>query len=529
MGFCHYQAPLVRFFLEETLVNGELQRVKQSVLDYFMFAVLNKPERKELVKFAFCNFKPKEKFVWCPRRIRKKFLKKNETESPKLTAGTNEGVSSDSTSQSDQNNLMYSGGQNNEIKTDTNDDTSTEKSLISESRNDENVSDKCQDSEKQMLPVPTAGNANTTNTNDGTEAASGVDSQHEGHRYSEDIAAIQKNDSEETNKKIPNKSDENGSENADSTSDESTNENFTQTSNYSSTSENVAKEPPVSGRNSGSEQEDHENQGDGSEQGSKDELKSQHSDRDSKENDSEKSGSESPEDSVATEPATNEANSAHCHAEKSEDKNSHKYTLPPGEANASSRSFEQNENEQQESDQGHELLNEPNLTANFITGQLNKDAQSKCGPIPHCAVQQPLATLMKSPGSDENMGNLHKGSDQQNQSDVKMLNQLKDTAEANTKEQSNEKKEDPVHQSMEDNTEDRFTDDRDSNAVTSHNNENSDSTDVKDREDTESEQGTALKRDVNSSPVIPGKDTETGESSKEKSVEDKKTKDKNCV
>ncbi|XP_048028580.1 opioid growth factor receptor 2 [Megalobrama amblycephala] len=70
LGLKHYQAPLVRFFLHETLVNGQLQHVKQSVLDYFMFAVLDKSERRELVRFAFEHFKPREQFVWGSGRFR---------------------------------------------------------------------------------------------------------------------------------------------------------------------------------------------------------------------------------------------------------------------------------------------------------------------------------------------------------------------------------------------------------------------------------------------------------------------------
>ncbi|XP_053083217.1 opioid growth factor receptor-like protein 1 isoform X3 [Pangasianodon hypophthalmus] len=404
LGFRHYQAPLVHFFLEETLVEDTLPRVKHSVLDYFMFAVLDKSERKKLIRFAFWNFEPKEKFVWCPRRIRNKFLKEKGTEkgSHKLHAVPNEGMSSDSNSQSNHNDLMNSTEVQNkaEIKTDTNEDTSDEKSLSSKIRNDENVSSECQDSEKQALPVPAAGNAKTSNANEETQALSGVDSQ--------------KEDSKARNKKIPNsvqkateKSDENDSEYVVSTkqskvlsgdknfdnstaSDESTNENLTQTSNHSSTSESVANKTPLSGGNSGSDQQDHENQEDKSEQGNKDDLKSQHTDRDSKENDSEeiqKSGSELPEDSAATGTATD---------------------------------------------------------------------------------------------NEEN-------------------------------------------QSVESNAEDSLTDEHVSNAVTSHYNENSDSTEVKNREDTESEQGIALRSDVNSSQVIPGKDTETGESTKEKSAEDKKT------
>lgn len=78
LGFEHYQAPLVRFFLEETLVKKNLSSVKRSVLDYFLFAVRNKRKRRELIGYAFQHFEPKDKFVWCPRRIQKRFKKKAE-------------------------------------------------------------------------------------------------------------------------------------------------------------------------------------------------------------------------------------------------------------------------------------------------------------------------------------------------------------------------------------------------------------------------------------------------------------------
>ncbi|XP_043093726.1 opioid growth factor receptor isoform X1 [Puntigrus tetrazona] len=78
LGFEHFQAPLVRFFLEETLVRKTLSSVKRSVLDYFLFAVRDKRERRKLVRFAFQHFEPKDKFVWCPRKIQKRFKKKSE-------------------------------------------------------------------------------------------------------------------------------------------------------------------------------------------------------------------------------------------------------------------------------------------------------------------------------------------------------------------------------------------------------------------------------------------------------------------
>ncbi|XP_070758785.1 opioid growth factor receptor-like isoform X2 [Enoplosus armatus] len=69
LGYPHYQAPLVRFFLEETLVHGELPNVKDSVLNYFVFAVLDKRQRRSLIKFAFLNYDRKDEFVWCPKKI----------------------------------------------------------------------------------------------------------------------------------------------------------------------------------------------------------------------------------------------------------------------------------------------------------------------------------------------------------------------------------------------------------------------------------------------------------------------------
>uniref|UniRef100_A0A1A8G1E7 Opioid growth factor receptor n=1 Tax=Nothobranchius korthausae TaxID=1143690 RepID=A0A1A8G1E7_9TELE len=75
LGLEHYQAPLVHFFLEETLVKKTLSSVKRSVLDYFLFAVLNKQKRQDLIRFAYNNFEPKDKFVWCPKKIQRQFRK----------------------------------------------------------------------------------------------------------------------------------------------------------------------------------------------------------------------------------------------------------------------------------------------------------------------------------------------------------------------------------------------------------------------------------------------------------------------
>lgn len=71
LGYAHYQAPLVRFFLEETLVHGQLPNVKESVLNYFVFAVLDKKERRNLLKFAYSKYDRQDEFVWCPKKIQR--------------------------------------------------------------------------------------------------------------------------------------------------------------------------------------------------------------------------------------------------------------------------------------------------------------------------------------------------------------------------------------------------------------------------------------------------------------------------
>ncbi|XP_072270536.1 opioid growth factor receptor-like isoform X1 [Pyxicephalus adspersus] len=69
LGFEHYQKPLISFFLEETLCYGNLQNVKESVLDYFLFSVRNKKERRELLKLAWKLYEPKALFIWGPAEV----------------------------------------------------------------------------------------------------------------------------------------------------------------------------------------------------------------------------------------------------------------------------------------------------------------------------------------------------------------------------------------------------------------------------------------------------------------------------
>ncbi|XP_029630739.1 opioid growth factor receptor isoform X2 [Salmo trutta] len=85
LGFPHYQAPLVHFFLEETLVKGNLYNVKESVLNYFIFAVRDKQQRRELVEYAYKHYEPKHEFVWCPKKIQMTFSNGEEFSDNKQT------------------------------------------------------------------------------------------------------------------------------------------------------------------------------------------------------------------------------------------------------------------------------------------------------------------------------------------------------------------------------------------------------------------------------------------------------------
>ncbi|XP_056324377.1 opioid growth factor receptor-like isoform X2 [Danio aesculapii] len=92
LGLEHYQAPLVKFFLHETLVNGNLPSVRQSVLDYFIFAVLDKAKRRELVRYAYEHFRPREDFVWGPKKILQKETSKEGEQERVMTHKTMPGM-----------------------------------------------------------------------------------------------------------------------------------------------------------------------------------------------------------------------------------------------------------------------------------------------------------------------------------------------------------------------------------------------------------------------------------------------------
>lgn len=95
LGLEHYQAPLVRFFLEETLVHRELPGVRQSALDYFVFTVRCRRQRRALLRYAWQHFQPRRQFVWGPHDKLQR-LRLHAPPRPPLPAGPKQADGEDS-------------------------------------------------------------------------------------------------------------------------------------------------------------------------------------------------------------------------------------------------------------------------------------------------------------------------------------------------------------------------------------------------------------------------------------------------
>uniref|UniRef100_A0A8C5LR42 Opioid growth factor receptor (OGFr) conserved domain-containing protein n=1 Tax=Leptobrachium leishanense TaxID=445787 RepID=A0A8C5LR42_9ANUR len=64
LGAEEYQAPLVRFFLKETLIKNKLPRMKKSVMNFLIPAVRDTQKRQDFLFFAWRYYFPKEEFIW---------------------------------------------------------------------------------------------------------------------------------------------------------------------------------------------------------------------------------------------------------------------------------------------------------------------------------------------------------------------------------------------------------------------------------------------------------------------------------
>lgn len=68
LGYEHFKPPLVRAFLEEAIVENTIPNMKQSALEYFVYTLKERRERRKLLRFASHHFQPLEHFIWGPQK-----------------------------------------------------------------------------------------------------------------------------------------------------------------------------------------------------------------------------------------------------------------------------------------------------------------------------------------------------------------------------------------------------------------------------------------------------------------------------
>ncbi|XP_078397986.1 opioid growth factor receptor-like protein 1 [Cetorhinus maximus] len=66
--FESFQIHLVRLLLHEALVEETLPNMLHSALEYFVYTIKSRKERRRLLRFARLHYKPAENFVWGPLR-----------------------------------------------------------------------------------------------------------------------------------------------------------------------------------------------------------------------------------------------------------------------------------------------------------------------------------------------------------------------------------------------------------------------------------------------------------------------------
>ncbi|NXD53956.1 OGRL1 protein, partial [Corvus moneduloides] len=71
LGYESFKSPLVKFILHEALVEDTIPNIKQSALEYFVYTIRDRRERRKLLRFAQQHYTPSEHFIWGPPRKQK--------------------------------------------------------------------------------------------------------------------------------------------------------------------------------------------------------------------------------------------------------------------------------------------------------------------------------------------------------------------------------------------------------------------------------------------------------------------------
>ncbi|XP_032506827.1 opioid growth factor receptor-like protein 1 isoform X2 [Phocoena sinus] len=68
LGYESFKSPLVKLILHEALVENTIPNIKQSALEYFVYTIRDRRERRRLLRFAQKHYTPSENFIWGPPR-----------------------------------------------------------------------------------------------------------------------------------------------------------------------------------------------------------------------------------------------------------------------------------------------------------------------------------------------------------------------------------------------------------------------------------------------------------------------------
>ncbi|XP_028930391.1 opioid growth factor receptor-like protein 1 isoform X2 [Ornithorhynchus anatinus] len=71
LGYESFKSPLVKFILQEALVENTIPNIKQSALEYFVYTIRDRRERRKLLRFAQKHYIPSEHFIWGPSKKQK--------------------------------------------------------------------------------------------------------------------------------------------------------------------------------------------------------------------------------------------------------------------------------------------------------------------------------------------------------------------------------------------------------------------------------------------------------------------------
>ncbi|XP_026521002.1 opioid growth factor receptor-like protein 1 isoform X2 [Notechis scutatus] len=71
LGYESFKPPLVKLILHEALVEETIPNIKQSALEYFVYTIRDRRERRKLLRFAQQHYTPSDHFIWGPPKKQK--------------------------------------------------------------------------------------------------------------------------------------------------------------------------------------------------------------------------------------------------------------------------------------------------------------------------------------------------------------------------------------------------------------------------------------------------------------------------